>query len=99
MAKHKFGQGNQFAKGHGRPKGSSYVSICQEWAEKRGWKQLMDWADGKTTDKRELQFDATKTLIEYGYGKPRQAVDVSGNMEVNIVNVVQEARRARGLET
>lgn len=105
-----FAEGNQAAKGHGRPKGSSYVAICQKWADEKGWRKLIDLADGKDykvgmKDGRilslgpdlELQFQATKLLIEYGFGRPKQAVDVSGTSSVNLYQIIREAEEDRGL--
>jgi hypothetical protein len=42
-----FGAGNQAGKGFGRPKGSGRIQICKEWAEKKGFKKLIDLAEGK----------------------------------------------------
>ena len=106
--KHGFQPGNKFGKG--RPKGSTYVEICKDWAEKKGWGRLIGWANGDgykagLKDGRfielgpdlELQYQATKTLLEYGYGKPRQAVEVSGDLTVNLIDAIHAARQQRGL--
>ena len=87
----RFSKGNPG--GPGRPKGSNFVSICREWAEKKGWDKLISLADGKdykiglkdgrvveVGPNQDLQFQAMKTLIEYGYGKPSQAVEHSGEI-------------------
>jgi len=77
MALHRFGPGNKFGKG--RPKGSSYIQVCREWAESEGWSRLISWAKGQSGDgklSKELQFQAMKMLMEYGYGKPRQQMDI-----------------------
>jgi len=105
-----FQKGNQAGKGHGRPPGPTYVNICREWAEKNGWARLIGWAngdgykagikDGKFIEigpDMDLQFQAAKTLIEYGYGKPRQAVDLEASNKINIVSIVQKAEEERGL--
>lgn len=89
-----FKKGNKVAQGYGRPKGSGHVMICREWAEKKGWKQLINWAEGKdhklgmgpdgkvheVGPDLDLQFQATKTLIEYGYGRPPQGLDIKLDM-------------------
>ena len=99
--------------GPGRPRGSSYVDICRKWAEQRGWKRLIDIADGKEFDQlvsmgqdgegrafqpgdSKVQIAAMKILIEYGYGKPRETVDVnmSGDMALRLSH-----SRARLIQT
>lgn len=84
----RFSKGNPG--GPGRPKGSNFVSICREWAEKKGWDKLISLADGKdykvglkdgrvveVGPSQELQYQAARTLIEYGYGRPSQSVDLT----------------------
>lgn len=86
----KFAKGNPG--GPGRPRGSGHVDICRQWAEVRGWQKLIDTADGKgykvglkngrvveIGPSQELQLQALKIALEYGYGKPHQAVEVSGD--------------------
>ncbi len=105
-----FQKNNKAAVGHGRPKGSSHILVCREWAEKKGWAKLIDWADGKDyqvglKDGRmitlgpplELQFQATKTLLEYGYGKPTQAIHQTGVQGISILQLIRESEEERGL--
>ena len=73
-----FTKGNQLAKGKGRPKGSSYIQICQQWAEKEGWQLLIDTARGKKyPGESKPAIAAAQILIAYGYGKPKETVDVN----------------------
>jgi hypothetical protein len=80
------------AGGPGRPKGSSRPEICRRFAEEEGFQKLIDIAkgvgykvgtiNGKFTEvgpSRELQFEALKLAIAYGYGKPTESVDLTSN--------------------
>lgn len=84
-----FEAGNQASKGHGRPPGTSHVDICQAYANAKGWQKLIDLAegyriqtheDGSTSRNRiddSLAFDALKTILAYGFGKPPNKVDLT----------------------
>lgn len=98
-----FQKGNKASVGHGRPPGSSYVDICRKWADSKGWDRLINWAegqgykaglkDGKFIEigpDMDLQFQAAKTLIEYGYGKPKQAMEHSGIDSARLIFVRSE---------
>lgn len=98
-----FEPGNKF--GRGRPRGSGYVELCQAWAEQDGWQQLIDIANGKPqflkgnrakvqTDHK-LRLEAIKILLGYGYGRPREAVEVSGSGPQTIADLLGAALRAR----
>ena len=68
----------------GRPKGSAYVALCQEWSEKKGgsWDILFSWAEGKENGKpvsAKLRRFAVQTILAYGYGRPRESVDLTSN--------------------
>jgi len=89
-----FKKGHKFGKG--RPKGTvveKYSREAREWAIKRGWGKLIQWAEGapirdliETVDGKKviryhtpadaLQVEATKILMAYGIGKPRERVEV-----------------------
>lgn len=73
----KFQSGNPG--GPGRPKGSSYVERCQQWAERGGWEMLIDWAEGREKGKRvpwPMRRYAVSALLVYGFGKPREALEI-----------------------
>jgi hypothetical protein len=78
------------ANGNGKSRQPRYVGVCREWAEAKGWTRLIEWAEGKgykvglhngkiykSGPSIELQFEATKLLIEYGFGKPMQPSEVN----------------------
>lgn len=82
MAKHLFGKGNTYSKGIGRPKGTSYVALCQTWSEEKGggWDILFAWARGKEGKKRVpvvLRKFAIERILSYGYGKPRESIAIT----------------------
>lgn len=83
--------------GPGRPKGSGYVEFCQKWAEKEGWQLLADAAAGKAgfTEKK-VRMTAIQTLLAYGYGRPKETLDVNlaGDLAVQLA-----ASRARSNPT
>lgn len=86
-----FEKGNTAGKGAGRPKGSSYVSICQEMAKATEWERLGAWASGKENGKRVpwiIRKYANKTILEYGYGKPRESIDLT-NSDRSIAGVLR----------
>ena len=83
-----FQNGNKYGKG--RPVGSSCVGIARDWAKKKGWSQLIAWAEGKgykvglkggriveLGPDLDLQFEATKLLLAYGVGQPTKVVEVT----------------------
>jgi hypothetical protein len=75
-----FQDGNTFGKG--RPQGSGYSQFCQEWAERFGWDLLRQWAEGRENGKKVpfmIRRYAVNTLLEYGYGKPKEALEISGS--------------------
>lgn len=85
-----FQKGNKYGKG--RPKGSGYVQICRDYAVKKGWKKLIEMADGKgykvamqngrileVGPDHKLQFEALKTILAYGVGKPRETMEIVGD--------------------
>ena len=84
-----FEEGNQASKGHGRPPGSGHVDICQTYANEKGWQKLIDLAEGfalktnvagetfRAVVNDELAYDALKTILAYGFGKPPSKVDLS----------------------
>ncbi len=88
-----FKRGNNAAAGHGRPKGSSRVLICQEFAEKEGFQRLIEIARGQSyrvlRDGKEIElnpdldliFEALKLLLAYGIGKPAQLLNVTHKVE------------------
>lgn len=84
-SKRKRGNPN-FVKGHklkspGRPKGSvtlTNIPRCKEFMEKEGW----DILEGIARDEAEAsknRIGACSLLAAYGYGKPREQVDVKSD--------------------
>ncbi len=88
-----FKAGNTAAVGHGRPKGSSRVLTCKEFAEKEGFQRLIGIARGQNycvvRDGKEIElspsldliFEALKLLLAYGIGKPAQLLNVTHNVD------------------
>ncbi len=68
----KFQPGNKFGKG--RPEGTGFVQHCRTWADENGWGKLQKMAASKN---QRVALEATKVLLAYGYGKPREAVEIS----------------------
>lgn len=71
-------------KGGGRPKGSSYVALCQAWSEEKGgsWDILFAWAKGREGKKmvnKALRKFAIDRILAYGYGKPRESIDIGSS--------------------
>lgn len=86
-----FEKGNKAGKGAGRPKGSSYVTICQEMANATEWERLGAWAAGKENGKRVpwvLRKYANQTILAYGFGKPRESIDLT-NSDRSIAGVMR----------
>jgi hypothetical protein len=92
--RHQFQPGNKFGKG--RPKGSGLVQKCTDWIEKKGWDKLIEIAEGKghafklhggkvieVGPSEELQFEALKLIAAYGKGKPRETVDLQGDLNIS----------------
>lgn len=91
-----FKPGNKLGKG--RPKGSSYIDVCQQWAEHSGWEQLLAWATGKENGKRvpwAIRKFAVNTILAYGFGRPREAIDVSGTGPQSLAEAMQAALAKR----
>ena len=99
-----FKKGNKCGVGHGRPKGSNWITLCRDWAEKKGWYRLINMAEGKGYSVEishgrtveigpslELQYQATRTLLEYGYGKPSQHVQLEAGQAGRMVLVFPTA--------
>jgi hypothetical protein len=81
----RFQPGNKFGKG--RPHGSSYVQRCQEWAERAGWDMLIAWAMGREKGKNvpwPLRRYAVNTLMAYGFGRPREALEIIAQRPLQI---------------
>ena len=69
----------------GRPKGSKeFRERCREFADEKGLPVLIEIAE---TAKHKDRMGAVKLLLEYGYGKPIQGVEFSGD-EGGIINIV-----------
>lgn len=96
--------------GPGRPKGSGRVELCRKFAEQEGFQKLIDIAKGigyrvgtvngkfvEVGPTRELQFEALKLALAYGYGKPTELVEHSGDVGVNIFDLIRAAEEQRGL--
>ena len=67
----KFQPGNKF--GQGRPRGPMFVQSCREWADQNGWQKLEKMAE---SDNPRIALEAIKVLLAYGYGKPKESVEV-----------------------
>jgi len=59
----------------GRPKGyADFSKRCREWADKYGFDYIKDLAAGSDS---KIKLDATKFLIERGYGKSTERIEHS----------------------
>lgn len=55
------------------------MAKCQEWADRIGWDTLIAWASGQEKGKKVpllLRKYAISTLLAYGYGRPREALQI-----------------------
>ncbi len=96
-----FKSGNTAAVGHGRPKGSSRILTCKEFAEKEGFQRLIEIARGEsyrvvrngkevTLDPSlDLIFESIKLLLAYGIGKPAQVHEISADVN-SIADWIQQ---------
>ena len=61
----------------GRPKGSKeFRERCREFTDERGLPVLIEIAE---TAKHKDRMKAVELLLAYGYGKPKQGVELSGD--------------------
>jgi hypothetical protein len=61
----------------GRPKGSKeFRERCREFADEKGLPVLIDIAESA---KHKDRLKAVELLLAYGYGKPKQGVELSGD--------------------
>ncbi len=75
--------------GPGRPPGSGRVKRCREWADKYGFAFLEALAEGRASKEfnivdavdPELRERAAEYLINRGYGKTPQGIDVTSGGE------------------
>lgn len=67
MAEHRFQEGNQYAKGHGRPKGSSRIKECEDWVYEKGIKKLIQIADSNDLG---FRTDKEGRVVSDKYGRP-----------------------------
>ena len=54
---------------------------CQEFMEAEGWGILIGMAKGKGKEKRA----AIELLAGYGYGRPKQGLEMSGDLTVEVI--------------
>ena len=80
-------RGKPFVKGQpggpGRPKGG-HIEWCQQFAQTEGSKILKKWArcgNGK------VSMQAISLIFAYGFGKPQERVEHSGNLGCRLILV------------
>lgn len=92
-------RGRPFKKGHpggpGRPPGSKNgSSIAKEWAEKVGWKRLIQMAMGMVKGiPPTTQADLVKYLMDRAYGKPTAAHEIDLRAQMTLEQLVAGSRR------
>ena len=71
----------------GRPKGTKgFRERCREFADEKGLPVLIDIAESA---KHKDRLKAVELLLAYGYGKPKQGVELTGE-EGNDIKIVIE---------
>lgn len=69
----------------GRPKGySDFAKRCRDWSDKFGLGYIIALASG---DDSKIKLDATKFLIERGYGKSKEHHEITGPDGGPLINI------------
>jgi hypothetical protein len=69
----------------GRPRGyADFAKRCRDWADKHGFQFIADLASG---DDSKIKLDATKFLVERGYGKSSEHLEVTGAGGLPLINI------------
>ena len=65
---------------NGRPKGyADFAKRCREWADEHGFGYIVKLAESKDP---KMRLDATRFLIERGYGKATEHHELNGKLSL-----------------